>query len=259
MTNALTKSLFRLLITPVRGGSGAFLRTFENNPNVHAVHQPIKSGLREKGIPDYSIYQPLHPIYNQYPGKFIVAKETIGPIKEQCTFNPFPDEHAIQESKPLFMFRDPFQTWNSWKKWWETDPETGLNWCSISYQHTYKLFKQALKTSSSTTCITLEKLGENPAKMFNLICDKWEIPYDDKMLDWSIKFGDNTTFTEKAKNLIDKNPAMIKSVERIKNRNTFNYYPLKLEELKINSNEIKVITQKLLPKYEEISELTKTF
>ena len=133
MTNALTQSLFRLLITPVRGGSGAFLRTFENHRNVHAVHQPIKSGLREKGIPDYSIYQPEHPIYHQYPEKFIVAKETIGPIKQQCTFNPFPDERAIQESKTLFMFRDPFQTWNSWKKWSRNNYKSGLNWCCISY------------------------------------------------------------------------------------------------------------------------------
>ena len=88
MTNAVKKPLLRLLITPVRGGSGAFLRAFENNPNVHALHQPIKSGLREKGILDYSIYETTNPIYQQYPGKFIVAKETIGPVKEQATFNP---------------------------------------------------------------------------------------------------------------------------------------------------------------------------
>ncbi len=259
MTNALTKSLFRLLITPVRGGSGAFLRTFENNPNVHAVHQPIKSGLRAKGIPDYSIYQPLHPIYNQYPGKFIVAKETIGPIKEQCTFNPFPDEHAIQESKPLFMFRDPFQTWNSWKKWWKTNHETGLNWCCISYQYTYELFKNALQVSSDVTCITLEKLGKNPAKMFQYICHKWEIPYDAQMLNWSIPFGENTTFTTEAKNLINQHPAMIKSVAQVRESTTFNYRPLKLEELAIGSDEIEIITHKLLPSYQEVSQLAETF
>ena len=113
MTNIRKKALLRLLITPVRGGSGAFLRAFENNSNVHAVHQPIKSGLREKGIPDYSIYEHTNPIYNQYPEKFIVAKETIGPVKEQSVFDPFPNEQTIEETKPLFMFRDPFQTWNS--------------------------------------------------------------------------------------------------------------------------------------------------
>ena len=259
MTNALTQSLFRLLITPVRGGSGAFLRTFENHRNVHAVHQPIKSGLREKGIPDYSIYQPSNPICNQYPGKFIVAKETIGPFKEECTFNLFPDDSAVQSSKPLFMFRDPFQTWNSWKKFGRKNYQTGLNCCCISYQHTYELFKNALQISSDVTCITLEKLGKNPAKMFQYICQRWEIPYDVQMLNWSISFGENTTFTIYAKNLIDQHPAWIKSVEQVRESTTFNYRPLKSEELAIGSDEIEIITHKLLPSYQEISQLAEIF
>ncbi|MEM6754845.1 MAG: hypothetical protein AAF630_17960 [Cyanobacteria bacterium P01_C01_bin.38] len=259
MANSPNKSLFRLLITPVRGGSGAFLRAFENNPNVHAVHQPIKSGLREKEIPDYSLYQSEHPIYNQYPGKFIVAKETIGPVKEQSTFNPFPNDHAIQESKPIFMFRDPFNTWNSWKKWWIKNPQIGLNWFCISYQHTYELLNNALKVSSEVSCITLEKLGKNPAEIFQHICSRWEIPYDARMLNWSIPFGENTTFTTDAKNLIDRHPAMIKSVEKVQESKTFSYHSLNLEELAIDSDEIEIITHKLLPSYQKVSQLSDTF
>lgn len=259
MTNTLTNSLFRLVITPVRGGSGAFLRAFENNHNVHAVHQPIKSGLREKGIVDYSIYQADHPIYRQYPNKFIVAKETIGPVREQCTFNPFPNDHAIEISKPLFIFRDPFQTWNSWRKWWTTDHETGLNWFCLSYQHTYELLKNALQVSSEVSCITLEKLGKNPAEMFQCICSKWKVPYDPKMLNWSIPFGDNTTFTTEAKKLIDKNPAMIKSVEKMIKSNTFSYYSLKSENLIIGDDEIDQISDKLLKSYQEVSQLAEIF
>ena len=253
--------LLRLLITPARGGSGAFLRAFENNPHVHGVHQPIKSGLRETGIVDYSIYQPDHPIYLQYPSKFIVAKETIGPLNEECTFNPFPDDVAIVESKPLFMFRDPLQTYNSWKSFCSQEEEykIALNFLTISYQHTYNLFKNAVQVSSNVSCITLEKLGNNPRKMFANICQRWGIPYDDKMLQWSLPFGQNTTFTAKAWQLIKETPIMQKSVEGVREGTTFRYRPLKQEELKLTPDEKDKISQQLVPLYEEVSKLAKVY
>ena len=252
---------FRILITPVRGGSGAFLRAFENNPHVHGVHQPIKSSLRETGVVDYSIYQQDHPIYLQYPGKFIVAKETIGFVNEECTFNPFPDDIAIIESKPLFMFRDPFQTWNSWIKfeYIEQERKTDFDFFIISYQHTYKLCKNAIQVSSNASCLTLEKLGDSPQKIFPNICHKWGIPYDTNMLQWSFSFGQNTTFTAKAWQLITEDPVIQKSVEGLRKETTFSYRPLKQEELKITPDEKDRISQQLLPLYEEVYKLAEVY
>ena len=44
----------RFVVGPSRSGTGAFLRTFENNPCVDKVlYQPIKSALRDTGHPCY--------------------------------------------------------------------------------------------------------------------------------------------------------------------------------------------------------------
>ena len=79
------------------------------------------------------------------------------------------------------------------------------------------------------------------------------------MLNWSISFGENTTFTKQAKQLIDENPTMIKSVAQVQESKTFHYQPLPLEQLTISLSEIETIKQKLLPNYQEVSRLAETF
>ena len=91
--------------------------------------------------------------------------------------------------------------------------------------------------------------------MFQCICEKGEIPYDDKMLNWSIGFGENTTFTTEAKKLINQHPGMIKSVDQVQESMTFDYKPLRSEQLQLSSNEVETITETLLPSSREVCRL----
>ena len=251
----------RILITVARGGSTAFLRTFENNPQVHGYYQPIKSGLRATGKPDYSIYELEHEIYSKYPDKFIVAKEVLGPFESESNLDPFGVEENIVGSQPLFIFREPLENYNSWKRilkgrenYQPSMEEKLLQNFLISYQNNWNLFNKAISLCPEASCCTLEKIGKNPDLFFEKLCQKWQIPYEPQMLEWNLPWGENTTFwSEKIKlDLMNRRQRLVKITESIRDKKTFVYHPLAVENLEITDYEKQTIQTELATIYSSI-------
>lgn len=185
----------RVLLSPCRSGSTAFMQSMAQSPNNHCFFQPIKEGVRETRGPDYSVFDGTHQAFVEHPGKIFFIKETFGhAFREECCFDAFPDHDAIVRSRPIFLLRDPVATWSSWKKLkaagkkgWEGVCD--LNLFKIAYQHTYDSFLNAKAVSDQVTCITREHLLKNPKTLFQLICSRWDMPFTESMINWTKPFN----------------------------------------------------------------------
>ncbi len=149
--------------------------------------------------PDYSIFtDPNHPVMvsaRRLGKSFVVSKEEFGHdhrrgTKElnQANFKIFPDDNAILQSRPVFNFRDPHRTFDSWlAKGWD-NIESFL----ISYQNSLDTFEAARKLRPETVFYTHETLvqsRENQVSIFQDICTDWGIKFDPKTLEFSGPFG----------------------------------------------------------------------
>lgn len=188
----------RLFISPCRSGSTAFMQSMNQSSDVHCIYQPMKEGIREGGKPDYSIFDGSHVAFEKHPGQIFFIKEVLGhAYLEECRFELFPDQDAIERSKPLFLLRDPVGTWSSWKKCKAAGKEgwegiCDLNLFKIAYQHTYDTFVQTRSISDQVSCLTREYLLKNPQRVFQFICQRWDIPFTEAMIHWRKPFDVNS-------------------------------------------------------------------
>ena len=190
----------RLFVSPCRSGSTAFMQSLNQSSEVHCFYQPMKEGIREGTGPDYSFFDGTHPSFPKHPGKIFFAKEVLGHTRpDECCFELFPDDDAIHRSRPLFLLRDPVGTWSSWKKCKAAGNQGWEGVCDIemfklAYEHTYKAFVAVRGVSTDVTCLTREHLLQDPYRIFQLVCDRWEIPFTDEMIQWKKQF-DVSSFT----------------------------------------------------------------
>ncbi len=226
----------KLLVGPARSGTNAFIYAMSLNPEVIALGQLIKAGMRDSGIPDYSVFKRVAPA-----GKTIVDKETIGfETVETCTMEVFPDDRTMVQSEPLFLFRDPVHCWNSWAK---------RNWGSlelftIAYRHTANLFARAKKLGCGRPVI-YEDLAAHPSRHFSLICDYWGIAFSPTMVAWGKQFDPGTVIWAKEfrQSLVEGN------FDSLVESSSFGCKPI---ELIISDSDINIISSELMDLYEDL-------
>lgn len=188
----------RLFVSPCRSGSTAFMQSLNQSPEVHCFYQPIKEGIREGTGPDYSFFDGTHPSFSKYSGKIFFAKEVLGHTRsDECCFQIFPDDEAVRYSRPLFLLRDPIATWSSWKKCKAAGKQGWEGVCDIemfklAYEHTFKTFVSTRNISNYVTCLTREHLLRDPSRVFQLVCNRWEISFTDEMIHWKKAFDVNS-------------------------------------------------------------------
>lgn len=187
MTNKeqLKKPELRFLLTPARSGTTAFLHTIAQSPHVDTASGSIKKYLRAGGHEDYSIYESV----SKFPYLFYRVAFGRGSVAE-CAYNPFRTDKDIANTRPLFLFRDPVQTFNSWKR--VGKPYDTLDLFTIAYQHTLDMYYHCKKITEKATCVAYEHLATRAEQIFwKIFCD-WGIPYDEKILIWNTKLGEGT-------------------------------------------------------------------
>jgi len=183
MENYHGQSQVRVLVAPSRSGTTAFMHGIAHHPQVATASRALTESLRQTGRCDYSIYK-----YDG-PSPFLFYKATIGMSDRLgCTYDPFPDNSSISHFKPLFLFRDPLQTWESWKR----VGKGNLDLFVTAYKHTRDLFLRCREISESVRCLTYECLGESASDFFPKILDGWEIPWDEKVISWDKELGSET-------------------------------------------------------------------
>lgn len=95
----------RVIVSLCKGGSTALIHSLSHAPRVTCYLQTVKSGQRMHGAPDYGIYSQAHE-------GIVLSKETIGhSTAADCTLRVFPSDEAIRLTAPVFLFRDPVDTW----------------------------------------------------------------------------------------------------------------------------------------------------
>lgn len=258
-----------MLVSPTRSGSTAFLRCFENNPDVEEVHhQPVKSGFRQDGTFDYGFFS----LDEGREDKIFVAKETVGGFApEETDFSPvpkapggtsianrFPSQEAIDKVRPLFLFRDPQQTWNSINKL--NDYSAGrspfhspFEYFITSYRNVFEFLMHAKSVTPNAHCLTLEELARDPRSVLENLCAKWNIRYHEQMVEWDLPYGERTQFSEETKMRMETDPRFMKSKEGLERSSRFEYSPSVLD---IMTEHRERILAELQPLYENACELS---
>ncbi|MFA4815074.1 MAG: hypothetical protein WC924_02825 [Candidatus Gracilibacteria bacterium] len=135
-----------------------------------------------QGRPNYDFFEQEM----EGEGQFLIAKETIGhKTPEECTLKVFPDKESCRATRPCFIFRDPASTYGSW---------VALGWGSLesfitSYLHTFDLFQEATRVSGQASAIAHEGLVVDPETVLRQLCERWNLPYDDRLVNWNNQLG----------------------------------------------------------------------
>lgn len=161
-----------------RSGTTALLSGVAQHPKTRCFYQPVKTGIRLRGQPDYGFFS--HQPEDAEDSVF-VAKETFGHnSNEECVFNPFPSPNAIHETRPVFLLRDPVATYNSWSRLGWGSPE----YFELAMDHCLKLLNVARSVSDKVSLVFYDDLVGNPESTMRKLCKSWEIDFDPAMVQW---------------------------------------------------------------------------
>jgi hypothetical protein len=172
----------RVIISLCKCGSTALIHSLSHAPNVTCYLQTVKSGQRTGGAPDHGIF------YQDHEG-IVLSKETIGhSTLADCTLRVFPSDEAIRATAPVFLFRDPVDTWASWSRaGWGS-----LELFEIAYQHALDLWGRASRLTPGAHAIRYEDFGEDRVAAFRRLCRILGIAYSGEMLHWRRRFPDES-------------------------------------------------------------------
>ncbi|MDT8321039.1 MAG: hypothetical protein RQ826_10990 [Xanthomonadales bacterium] len=171
----------RVIVSLCKSGSTALIHSLSHAPGVTCYLQTVKSGQRTTGRPDYGLFYQAH-------AGVAIAKETIGhSTPADCRLAVFPSDAAIVATRPLFLFRDPADTWSSWSRagWGSLDSFTA------AYAHLLDLHQRARRFGAASA-IRFEAFGRDREAAFRRICRILEIPFTAEMLDWRLHFPDES-------------------------------------------------------------------
>lgn len=182
MVEAALVGNLRVIVSLCKGGSTALIHSLAHAAGVTCYLQTVKSGQRTRGKPDYTVY------YRAHEG-IVLSKETIGhSTVADCTLRIFPSDEAIRATAPLFLFRDPVDTWASWSRaGWGS-----LEFFELAYGHALGLYERARRLDAGAAAIRYESFGDDPVAAFRSLCDILGVRYCDEMLHWRWSFPDQS-------------------------------------------------------------------
>jgi hypothetical protein len=172
----------RLIVSLCKSGSTALIHSLSHARGVQCYLQTVKSGQRMHGLPDYGIF------YQRHEG-IALSKETIGhSTPEDCTLRIFPSDEAIAATAPVFLLRDPVDTWASWSRaGWGT-----LELFELAYGHALALCDRAQGLSPRAAAMAYEDFGRDCEAAFRRLCRILEIGYHPDMVHWRLRFPDDS-------------------------------------------------------------------
>jgi len=172
----------RVIVALCKGGSTALIHSLAHAPGVTCYLQTVKSGQRTCGEPDYGIYQQVHE-------GIVLSKETIGhSTVADCTLRVFPSDDAICATAPVFLFRDPVDTWAAWSRaGWGS-----LDFFKLAYGHALDLWDRARRLTPAARAIQYEDFGVDCVATFRRLCALLGIEYVDDMVRWRYRFPEQS-------------------------------------------------------------------
>ncbi|OJJ66265.1 hypothetical protein ASPBRDRAFT_189058 [Aspergillus brasiliensis CBS 101740] len=187
----------RVLVACPRSGSTLFMRIFRELPGCAVTSRLILQGNYHKFNdqtlarikPDYTIFSnpESHPVYQQALSEgyaTLVTKEELGHefFKGECDFNVLPNRDAYELTRPAFLVRDPVRVFDSWKN---------MGWGDLySFFICYRSLFKMLKGSPTPQVVLYEQLVADPRDTVTALARHWNIPYDERCLEFKKPFGD---------------------------------------------------------------------
>lgn len=171
-----------MIVSLCKSGSTALIHSLSHAPDVICYLQTVKSGQRTSGQPDYGVYFEMHE-------GVVLSKETIGhSTVADCTLRIFPDDEAIRTTSPVFLFRDPVDTWASWSRaGWGT-----LELFRLAYDHALALYARARELAPGSTAIRYEDFGADCEAAFRGLCALLGVGFVPAMLKWRDRFPEGS-------------------------------------------------------------------
>lgn len=172
----------RVIVSLCKGGSTALIHSLAHAPGVTCYLQTVKSGQRTRGAPDYGVYYAVHE-------GVVLSKETIGhSTVADCTLRVFPSDAAIRATAPIFLFRDPVDTWAAWSRaGWGS-----LELFELAYRHALALWQRAQRLTPAASAVRYESFGEDCAAAFRRLCGLLQIGFSEDMIHWRYRFPDES-------------------------------------------------------------------
>jgi len=172
----------RVIVSLCKGGSTALIHSLAHAPNVTCYLQTVKSGQRTTGKPDYGVYFARHD-------GVVLSKETIGHSTiADCTLPVFPSDDAVRATAPVFLFRDPLDTWAAWSRaGWGS-----LDFFKLAYRHMLDLWERAQRLTPAAAAVRYEDFAVDTVAAFRWLCSRLGIEFTDRMIHWRYRFPDES-------------------------------------------------------------------
>lgn len=163
----------RMIVSVVRSATTGFMHAVGQHPLIAVASDSMKAPLLNgESEPDYSIYNAsADRPYIVYKANFGHATTTNPAL---CTYNPFREPVDVERTNPLFLFRDPVQVMNSWRRqgW------GNLEFFKLAYGRAVELYLELKGVSDHVRCVAYKHLGVYPKGVFPQILEGWDIPFD---------------------------------------------------------------------------------
>ena len=202
-----------IVVAVPRSGSTLFMRVMAGHSDVGVTSrhvlmghmQPRVEGVSRTFSPDYQIFEnenhPVFAIARQMGKTFIMSKEEYGndrftgtPALNECNYDMFPSDDVIRSVKPVFIFRRPDETFADWLARGWTDLDSFI----MAYKTHLFTFERARSVNPNTVHYTHEYMIQNrdtQTKVFTSVLAACGLPFQEQMLTFQGKFGENFLYT----------------------------------------------------------------
>ncbi|CAF1011874.1 unnamed protein product [Didymodactylos carnosus] len=199
----LPKFKLRLAIGPCRSCTTAIANMLaQGDGDVTVFLRPIIGGIWLNGCADYRFFYGEHSQQRKRnTATTFIAVESVCEPSRYDIFPPDDYDELICKTKPLFLFRQPLETWISWKNndiatmIGQPDGKGMSNFEDFksAYEYIYELYKQAKTITNDVLCLTKNHLSKNSKCILQILCSKWDIVFDECMVSthWKYKIDNN--------------------------------------------------------------------
>ena len=259
----------RIILGPPRSGTTALQNALCEAKNSLGLYEPIRAErlmdnctlatFKYRAFLDYD-NPDLLDVMQRNKGKLFILKDGLGKTLSKWAKKIFLEhDDIVERGKPLFIFRNPVYTFNSFKKlnWHQTaDDFVKENKMVIDVFNKLKD-----KHPDDVEVTTEEKLSSNPKKVLKNICNFWGIDYTDNMVNWKKDINDKIYFFVKHEEKFVRPKEDVSKIEDLhyrlfdKNCGTFVNTAPKIDELIISKDDITTINDALSEDYKHINEI----
>jgi|GEM_PF-5222399 len=246
----------RMILGPPRSGTTVLQNALCEAENTQGIYEPIRVETFEDKKPlqylNFSVFKSLddpecHPEIKKQPKKTFILKEAMGYFLAKLGNRIIPSDKDVERAKPVFIFRDPYDTYNSIKKvgWYPIN-----DFISIYKKCCNTCLELKKRFPDNITVVTYDQFMKNPGKILEKICKNWGLKFNDNLLNWKKSVFDKISFHPNQRERMLRD-----GIHNTLLNQTGKLSDCKPKKLKLNFLERRKIRRELEPLYKQVSEI----